>query len=120
MKNNERGGMEHLLMNESFGGNAGYWHNYSCAGANFYYDKNTGEIVYFGNIPNVPKYIVENFNWHIFRVALDIKAWKEHIVNYRVPKEASKTARKNLEQSVKLYNKEFGFSEEEILNNYSL
>lgn len=114
MKSNERGGMHRLLMKESFGGNAGFWHNCSCAGANFYYDRKTGEIKYFENIQNVPKHIIENFDGGIFRVALETKTWKMHIVDYWAPKESSTTAKKNLEDAVRLYNKEFGFSEEEL------
>ncbi len=111
MKNSERGGMQRLLMKESFGGNAGFWRNCSCAGANFYYNRKTGEIVYFENVQNVPRYIVENFNESFFIVALEPKTWKTRIINYRAPERLSARVKKNLEEAVRLYNQEFGFGE---------
>lgn len=114
MCGSNEGDMQSLLAVESFGGNAGVWRNCSCAGANFYYDGYDGEIVYFGNIQDVPRHIVEDFKWDVFRVALDVKKKKLHIVDYKASKEISEYARGNLEESVKLYNKEFGFDEDLI------
>lgn len=113
MRGVERGEMQYLLMRESFGGNAGFWKNCSCACTNFFYDKKNGEIIYFGNIQDVPKDIVKNYNEHRFRIALDNKIWKIRIADYKAPKKASRKARENLEETVRRYNKEFGFGEED-------
>ncbi len=55
-------GRGHLsdLESESMGGNAGNYQGHSCMAANFYYEFNTGWIVYFGNFQNVPLFIRQN------------------------------------------------------------
>ena len=58
------------ILEESFGGNAGSYKGVSCAGANFYYDKMTGEIMYFGNMQNVPEGIRNSFIHGTFRIAI--------------------------------------------------
>lgn len=122
IKGVEIGEMQHLLNDESMGSNAGFWKNCSCAGANFFYDKNTGEIKYFGNIQHVPEAIKSKYSEACFRVAMDIGRWKEnimkqHIVNifyYEPLKNPPARARNTLEECVRLYNQEFGFSEKEL------
>ncbi|MBU2589626.1 MAG: hypothetical protein KKF52_00990 [Nanoarchaeota archaeon] len=111
MRSSKKGGMSELLCNESLGGNAGVYKNCSCAGANFYYDKNTGEIIYFGNIQSVPKDIVNNYEQHYFRVALDLWKDKTYIVNFKAPTEASKKAKQTLEETVKEFNSKYGFQD---------
>ena len=39
------------MLRESFGGNGGYHNGNPCAGLNFKFDEDTGEITYFGNAP---------------------------------------------------------------------
>ena len=69
MLGNEEGDMTRLLGQESFGGNAGRHKGCLCAGANFYYNNETGEILYFGN--DRPERIAENPR-ATFKVALSI------------------------------------------------
>ena len=54
MRSRQSGGM--AGMSESIGGNAGS----NNSAHNFYYNKGNGEIVYFGNIQNVPEKIKKN------------------------------------------------------------
>ena len=72
----KKGGMIDLLLCESIGGNAGYCElegmRFLCAGANFYYDRQTGGIDSFSNDP------LEDGSWGntasghaTFRVAFD-------------------------------------------------
>jgi hypothetical protein len=57
MIGSEEGEMQRLLVEESFGGNAGFHNGKSCAAANFYYNPKTGEINIFGNFQDVPENI---------------------------------------------------------------
>lgn len=55
MISSERKGMACALRYESMGGNAGFTsEGHPCCGANFRFDRNTGEIIYFGNSQDVP------------------------------------------------------------------
>lgn len=112
MASNEKGGMFNVLNNESIGGNAGIHGNkYPCAGANFSYDKRDGKLIYFGNIQHVPKNIAIKYSRHCFRVAMDIFNSKMHIVDFKAPDEASEKAKKTLEETVKEFNKKYGFTD---------
>jgi len=111
MISSNEGGMSNLLCNESLGGNAGFYKNCSCAGANFFYDKFTGEIIYFGNIQNVPKEIVKRYPEYHFRIALDLWNNKTHIINFKAPRGTTKEAKKTLEETAKEFNKKYGFQD---------
>jgi len=109
MVNNGKGDMLSLLSLESLGGSAGYWKDYSCQGANFYYDRFNGEIKFFGNIQKVPKAIKQKFQLGTLRLAFDIRnSCKYRIIKYYLD-EATKTAKSNLKKTIKIYNKEYGF-----------
>ncbi len=112
MKDNE---MQGLLSGESCGGNAGHFNiggkRYSCAAANFYFDKDNGEIYEFSNKP--PKN--SNNCQGIFVVAVDFSAGINNksamnstiffrIVNTMIEKGASEEAKEVLEKSAVLYN----------------
>lgn len=80
MHGNGNGHMESTC--ESLGGNGGILPDKRpCAVYNFYFDAKTGEIVYFGNVPNVPKLIIDSFTEGAFRVAFDFKLRKSEIVD---------------------------------------
>ncbi|MBW2993742.1 hypothetical protein KY317_04170 [Candidatus Woesearchaeota archaeon] len=125
-----KGNMIDLLFGESYGGNAGTWQDYSCAGANFFYNPVTGEIMYFENIQHVPKDIVRNYSEHIFRLAVKFPKRRHSILNhlkhligmecegfhikyqiidYSAPEDAAPAAQRNLEETVKVYNERHGF-----------
>ena len=69
--------MQELLMGESLGGNAGFVEiegkKYSCAAANGYVNPETGKIVAFGNIQDVPPEIVRRNIPFTLKVAFGMK-----------------------------------------------
>ncbi len=106
----ERGQMQSLMSKESMGGNAGTEDGKPCLGANFFYDTQTGEIKYFENIQNVPWWIANKYTEGTFRIAIDtLNTWKPKIVNTFLKDGTSEEATRNLEQSVELYNKQYGY-----------
>lgn len=112
MSSSKKGGMLYTLIRESLGGNAGYYEErgetYPCAGANFFYDGSTGEIVYFGNFQDVPKNIVEAYNEGTFRIAIDFKRKVNNffkILEFLPRVEVSKRANQVILNSIALYNK---------------
>lgn len=68
----EEGSLNYALKHspESMGGNAGHWRGYPCMGVNFYFNQNTGEIVYFGNTQAVPQEIRSHAHG-TFRMAIN-------------------------------------------------
>lgn len=110
MAGSERGQMQSLISKESMGGNAGTEDGRPCLGANFFYDLQTGEIKYFENIQNVPWGIVNKYSAGTFRIAIDTpNTWKLKIINTYLKEGTAKEATENLEQSVELYNKQYGY-----------
>lgn len=110
MFGNEKGGMLFLLSSESMGGNAGHWKGFPCKAANFHYNKSDGEIKFFGNIQNVPENIKQKFQSGYLLLALDIKnSWRYKIIKCFLD-EATKKAKSNMADTIKLYNKEYGFN----------
>jgi hypothetical protein len=103
------GSMYKLIGQESWGGNAGRWKGMWCSGANFVYDPETGEILYFENPQHLPKNL-QDFPSGTLRIALDNETNKYRIIDYFFsPK--SEEAKENLEISIEEYNKRFGFSD---------
>jgi hypothetical protein len=85
MNSKEEGGMEILLRGESFGGNAGHTRDgRPCAGANFYFDGKTGELIKFTN--KVPENIMPEYLKGIFIVAKDPLKREKEILRYYVIK----------------------------------
>jgi len=76
-----RGSMKRFLTKESMAGNAGKTvingKEYNCQAANFYYDKETGEIVKFSNMDGE---LQETHAKGIFRFAVDMT--NEHFNSY--------------------------------------
>jgi len=103
MKGNETGDMMPLVTGESFGGNAGRHEGNPCTGANFHYDRLTGEIKYFENIQNVPDDIKNKYREGIFRLAF--KDNYLEVIDVRASK-PSDNARKVLEETIVQYNHE--------------
>ncbi len=119
MRSEKRGGMMEVTRKESIGGNAGASH----LGINFYYNKETGEIIYFGNIQHVPKYILENelyvggtFSYYVrLGVIKKVVFSEERIDQIIYNKRDTKSARINLALTAGLYNKlHGGYKEEKI------
>ena len=108
MNNNSPGGMTYLMGMESMGGNAGK----EGMGINFYYNKKSGEIIYFGNPQHVPPKIRGNSNnvGGSFLILIKIKVvnksinWKHKIVKIFYSSEDSKEARINLSLTAGVYN----------------
>jgi len=104
----KEGGMQYLLCNESVGGNAGEFNNNPCAGANFLFNKLTGEIRKFTNEDSSNEFLVGG----IFRVVVNVDLGIQGdcpfqpIVYLFTDYQISKTARSNIEESVKRYNAE--------------
>ena len=126
----ESGGMQLLISRESMGGNADSWNNYPCVAARFNYDSETGEIVYFGNIQDLPKKIRNlNLASGLFRIAINSAPYPEYnflqriwynFFSYRVDSdyiieyipddgEISDRAMNNLEKTIESYNNLYGF-----------
>ncbi len=111
MTGGERSGMEHLLAHESIGGNAGSWKGMPCQAANFYYSKWTGEIITFGNPQEVSPEIKENNPLGTFRIALNFKAEKSRIIQLLIEDKISDQAKKNLDETIRVYNEKQEFKE---------
>ena len=117
MVGDNKGDMFPLLCNESMGGNASRWKGLSCAGANFYYDPLNGEMQYFENSQHVPEDILDRCSHGILRVAIRIRhkvAPGEHHTKYRIircltPINIRPAAKANIEETIKEYNKRYGF-----------
>lgn len=105
--------MPAVLVAESMGGNAGYEGDCVCAAVNFYYVRETGEIMHFGNEPKIPEECRQSrpnreFGWGTFRVAYNFNPEKDlprsRIVNtYTYLGEGQ--AKQNLEESAEEWNK---------------
>jgi len=109
MLTKKAGYMPSLISSESMGGNAGAWKGYSCVGVNFSYDHDSGEIMCFENSQMLPPEFLK-YPSHCFRVAVDLnRAGRFMIIDYKHPREASETAKSNLEETVKQYNDIRGF-----------
>ncbi len=109
MNEKGRGHMHYLLANESIGGTAGKIEGLTCMGINFYYDSR-GEIQYFGNVQFVPEKIHSFCKRGFFRIA--VHSVGEKLVNKgiaEISKDLSGSARKNIEESVRVYNRKYGF-----------
>lgn len=116
MESNKMGGMMHALMNESIGGNAGEYEGHACAAANFYFNRETGEITCFSNYP-------EDANGNesgCFRVVValyeEMRSGKSKTLFFRIIQfvtrnKCSKIARKNIELAVAVYNEKFKLKE---------
>ena len=112
MRSNRGGGMVKSIMTESLGGNAGAFHQ----GINFYYNKETGEIVYFGNIQDVPSkfindqlYVEGSFSYYNkFGVSKGMVFGDSKIDRIIYNKKDTKTARINLALTAEIYNELYG------------
>ncbi|MEM2955051.1 MAG: hypothetical protein QW625_03840 [Candidatus Nanoarchaeia archaeon] len=103
------GCMNSLILDKSMGGNAGRWQEHSCVAVNFYYNPESGEIVYFGNYQKVPQEIREKFLSGIFRIAINMRERGEYrIVTIRLGNRLKNQAKKNLEASVEEFNNRYG------------
>lgn len=102
------GDMGFCMIEESMGGNAGYYEGMPCVAVNFRFDEHTGEIKYFGNIQDTPSEIVKGFPGGTFRIALN----SERIHGSRIIQkmydldleEMSDYARGNIREAVRRYN----------------
>lgn len=79
MQSNKQGGMQRLIGRESIGGNAGRWNRYHCAGCNFFYEPQTGEITYFDVPQTTPAHLMRGKNEACLRVALMKKSFGKKI-----------------------------------------
>lgn len=118
MINPYEGGMVGLLFEESIGGNAGDWNGFPCAGANFVFDKNTGEILYFENFQALPQEL-KNKPRGVMKVALDVRGelgGDFRIISYQLDeKKLYKSVQNNIEESIRRFNYEYGFSDPSLL-----
>src|SRR3989344_8827183 len=131
MLSTEPGGMQLLISRESMGGYVGQWRKYPCVAARFNYDSETGGIVYFGNIQDLPQNIRNlNLASGSFRIAINPAPYPEYnflqriwhkFFSYRVDSdyiigyipddgEISDRAMNNLEQTIVNYNTLYGFN----------
>ena len=79
MLSTEPGGMQLLISRESMGGYVGQWRKYPCVAARFNYDSETGGIVYFGNIQDLPQNIRNlNLTSGLFRIAINPAPYPEY------------------------------------------
>ncbi|MFA6022702.1 MAG: hypothetical protein WC781_01295 [Candidatus Pacearchaeota archaeon] len=101
MLGQERYCMDFELVDESIGGNAGFYEKRPCAGANFYYNPTSGKIKAFGICQIIPKEILSRYPKGSFRVT--ISPYSE-IVNCYLQEGASSEAQSNISESIKIYN----------------
>lgn len=115
MTGDKKNQMISILTGESVGGNAGKYEDFPCAVANFYYDKNTGEISEFTDYPIKNKDLVEGS----FRVTVDMLSknpFFKIVEKYFSPK-SSNDAMENLKRSVDLYNQKNVLEQEKSILN---
>ncbi len=112
----ETGGMHLILIKESFGGSAGFWRKKPCAGANFYYEAETGLIKCFGNHQDIPLEIIAAYCGGTFRAALDLQKTRKFRIIETFLDNLTEEATKNIEESAKLYNEIYGFKEDYLWN----
>ncbi len=116
MRSTEPGGMRHMLIRESMGGNAGRYKGFSCVGAGFYFDRETGEMLYFDNPQRVPADIRCHHVDDMFRLAVDWSrnggTGKYRIIDYSPRDDVSQAAREVLTETIERYNREYGFDVE--------
>ncbi len=108
MLNNE---MLAFINKESFGGNAGSalmdGKRYPCAGANGYANLETGEIVIFGNIQNIPKDLIKKNVAFSFRVAMDLRNGEfMKIIGFFGSENFSSQGKNAIESAIKEWNEE--------------
>ncbi len=105
--------MQDLLSLESIGGNAGTVEiagkTYPCGAANGYANRETGEIVIFNNVQDVPEEIVESNAEFTLRVALDFAGGKFiKIVDFFGSNNFSVKGRLAIEAAISKWNAEDG------------
>jgi hypothetical protein len=118
MISTDEGGMIGLLFEESIAGNAGEWYGLPCSGANFVFDNQTGEIIYFQNHQSLPLKL-KNKPHGVVKVALDLQRDDNRnlrIVSYLLDeKELYGSVQKNIEESIRRFNSEYGFRDPSLL-----
>ena len=111
MVGNNRTDMPRVLMSESMGGNAGRWKGRSCIAANFYADRNTGEIIAFGNPQDLPKNYITQYAREYFRLAIDInRTWKYRVVEFS-GRDITYPAKETIDTTIEEYNTDHGYVE---------
>ena len=101
MQSFKYGGMNHLLLSESMGGNAGTYQGRSCSAANFYYDPETAKINVFGNIQDIPKEIRDHSFEGMYRVLMQ---GERRIISRSYDARTSQRAAEILDASKETYN----------------
>ena len=105
----QKGSLPALLDRESMGGNAGAWKGHPCFGANFYFDPESGKIIFFENFQSVPMKIRERFVPGLFRIASNLKTGQLHLITIslfpKVEEILTASARSNLNTTMREYNK---------------
>lgn len=108
--------MMELLMGESIGGNAGTVEidgkEYTCAGANGFANRKTGEILIFENFQNVPEKIRESAVPFLLKVAIVGKDLSQvnprndnpRVVSFLNKENFSDVGRKAIQQAIDKYN----------------
>ena len=98
-----------------------FWEGLPCLGANFFYERQDGEILFFTNHPywKLPDKIKRNWRYPeegTFRIAVDIRigpliegTGKKRIVDIRIPGSIPDEAKYNIEETVRIYNEQYGF-----------
>jgi hypothetical protein len=112
---------------ESMGGNAESWNDLPCFGANFFYEHQSGELLYFTNDPlwYLPDKIKRDWKEPMegsFRIAFDLRcdlsdkanplkgSFKYRIIGMTIHPNVPNEAKHNLEETVRVYNEQHGFS----------
>lgn len=105
MRGNGEGEMIRLLNSKTIGGAGTYKGHYSCSAANFWFDKDTGEISVFSN--RQPEQGERTLLNGKFVVAIDLA---HPLIFFRIAgmvfEKCSELAESNLKESQQLYNKE--------------
>ena len=106
----KKGGMSHLR--ESMSSTGGYilfeGRKIPCGTANFYNDYNSGKILYFENIQDVPEEIKEKGYQGYYKIAVDIKNFKQFIAKAWTEKSSEQGA-KVISLTAQAFNKTWGF-----------
>lgn len=115
MYSKKQGGMINLSLNESIAGTGGNiiydGRQIPCSTVNFYFESETGEILYFQNPQWVPEEIKEKGIEGFFRLAVDRKTFSQFIVKTRV-QDSTPLAKEVIGLTAQAYNLAWGYQNE--------
>lgn len=98
----DAGGLMKAIENETIGGQFGDHDGVPCSNVPFFYDMQTGALVWFGSHEEVPAHIANEYSVGLVRIA---QSKTESKIIEATARLASPEARANIQEAVERYNK---------------